>query len=386
MLMRLSVVLLAALLNVAALTVQPGPNGFIIRYVPTKPGFGTPHTPPKAFPVKSGDLVCTDKTLDHCMVNHMPLLLQTNPALLAPLASYSTKYMVKSGANRGKIMWSEPQFSIGPTPYLPNDFANNIMGNGCYITSLTTVENAALANLPRGVTVGGRAVTFNKITANSLVAGAKPLNQLEWQYERWADKLQPNMKDPTQPSPTDFLELSEFAADLGPKAASSTVIDPSTITAKGLIDKLKARTYFVIEYRRYDVKASMPDKNGNIKLTLSYASHHKVAISGFQPGAYPLLIDDVGNGQRYRVRLTSSIGAIPLTEAVRAANPKSGGAIKAFTTVTLPASKLTVVNPPFPHTVYLVYEGQSVTINNGGEVFVPEGFDALTVGGPNSAR
>ncbi len=347
-----------------------------IRYLPTTANFAMPHVQTGSWPVKSGDLICRSRALDDCLVDHMPLLWQLNPELQAPLISYAARYELKNGPNKGKIVWSEPQFSppIGPTPYAPSDFAQNLAGNGCYITSLTTIMNAALANLPPGVGVRGRAAIFKEIHAGQFLKGKRPINQLQWQYRRWADKLQPNSKDPSQPSSPDFLEFTEFASDLTPNA-QAPVLDPTTINAHGIADKMKGGTYFLIPYSRYVVHASPPDGAGNIELTLSYDSHHKVAISGFQPGKYPLLIDDVGNGKRYRVRVTSDIRSIPMRELRGGAN------------VTLPASKLVLVKSPWPHPVFLVYEGQDgEVVDRGGEVFLVEEYDTLKLTRPNMPR
>ncbi len=358
----------------AAFAAQPAPAvqfhvnqvTVTIRYMPTKANFAMPHVQTGSWPVKSGDLICRSTALDDCLVDHMPLLWQLNPALQAPLISYAAKYELKQGPNKGRIIWSEPQFSppIGPTPYAPTDFAQNLAGNGCYITSLTTIESAALANLPPGVVARGRAATFNDVRAGQFLKGKKPINQLQWQYRRWADKLQPNKKDPSQPSSPDFLEFTEFAGDV--TGAQAPVLDPTTINAHGIVDKMKSGSYFLVPYSRYAVHASAPDRAGNIELTLSYDSHHKVAISGFQPGKYPLLIDDVGNGKRYRVRVTSDIRSIPMRE------------VRGKTTVTLPASKLVLVKPPWPHPVFIVYEGQDgEVVDQGGEVFLVEEYDTL---------
>jgi len=357
-------------------------RGITIRFEPTKTGFATPHTSNERRPVHYGDLNCTTTVLENCMVANMPLLSQVNAALIKPLVAYASKYVVKTGPNAGQIIWSEPQFSIGPTPYTPTAFAQNISDNGCYITSITTIEHAALLNNST-LRLSGRAAIFKKVSAGQFVSGPKALNQLEWQYRRWADKLQPNKKNPSQPSSPDFLELEEFAPDLAPPATGQFV-SPASVTSNSLIAAMKKNTTYVIEFSRYSVRVSKPTSKRARRLTLSFASQHKIAISGFQPGTYPLLIDDVGNGERYRVRITSDLHSIHFTEA-GTLGPRM-----------IPSSELTLSNPPYTHPLYLIYEGQDhVALNKGDLLFVVTGFDSLSIvgahprphlTGPNTAQ
>ncbi len=335
-----------------------------MRFVPTQLNFATPHAPLTLRPTVVGNLVCTSNAANDCMVANMPLLSQVDPRLKAPLVAYALRYVVTTGPNRGKVIWSEPQFGIGPTPYSAVEFAQSIMNYGCYITSLTSLEVAAAANQPHSPT--GRALTFSQIGANTLVTGDAAVNRLEWQYRRWADKLQPNLAHPNQPSSPDFLEIQEFAHDYPAGAMTfQDISNAASVSSNAMIAGMRAGTMYLIAFQR-DRVAIAPSADGRVHLSLAENSHHKVAVSGFQPGAYPLLINDVGNGQRYRIRVTTDPRSISFSTSVNGQ------------TEAIPANQIEV-DPPGAR-LYLVYEGaEGVNITNGGQVFVIEDIQALTV-------
>lgn len=371
---------LVALGIFAASQAQAAPNMRLLErrhpqahFLATKPQFAKPRIGLlPVFPVVHGDLRCKTAALDECVVANMPLMNQTDPSLHAPLVQYSGKYKIASGPHTGKIEWSEPQFGIGPDYYMPGVFATNIMDNGCYITALTTLEIAALANTPVGTAVQPRAKTLAGV--NGLAGLGPDLSKLEWQYRRWADKLQPNTSDPSQPGTPDFLELDEFAGDFPPGVLTFTdEWNPTHATASDFTGGMIANKTYLIAYQRYNVSAGKTDASGKIHVKLSYDSHHKIAVSGFQPGTYPLLIDDVGNGQRYQVRVTSDVKSITFTQSGAAA---------------ISPSKLVVDAPtgsPNPLTgpvVYLVYEGADDVTVGSGQLIMIEDIQSLAFGPP----
>src|SRR6185312_8315878 len=103
-------------------------------------------------------------------------------------------------------------------------------------------------------------------------------------------------------SPGDFLELSEFGGDLTP-AAKVTFPAIDSVTDAAIIDALKHDKLTIFEYQRYTPKAVFSALTGKYSVTLVNFGQHKVATSGFQPGAYPLAIHDVGDGQLRRVHI-----------------------------------------------------------------------------------
>jgi|GEM_PF-2520531 len=348
-----------------------------MRFVPTAENFATPHTPIDILPVLAGDLICTDAAEQECMVANMPLLSQVDPRLKAPLVAYaSSHYLVASGPSAGEIMWAEPQFGIASHALAPAMFAQNIMNNGCYITALTSLEIAALANVE--ATPNPRALMLAQIDANSLMPGGMPINRLQWQYRRWADKVQPNLANPSQPSSPDFLELEEFASDFPSGAVGfDDISEPARLNSTAMIAGMRSGATYLIAFQRYDVGFARGHSLGPIHLTLSYSSHHKIAVSGFQPGAYPLLINDVGNGHRYRVRLTTDLNSITFARTVNGQK------------VAIPGSQLVIGAPqgspnPLPNRpLYLVYEGADGVGVGTGQIFIIEDIQTLLV---NQAR
>lgn len=336
-------------------------------WVPTRPEFALSHDDTSDRLIAHGDLICKGAELDDCRVARMPMLWQMNPALKAPLEAYAARYVIKSGPHAGTIAWAEPQLGSAETWYTVSDFANQIMAAGCYVTSLTTLESAALSDMPVRLAPGARTATFNDVAPDSLLPGGKPLNQLEWQYRRWADKLQPNRKDPSQPSSPDFLEFPEFAADF-PTSMGETqdYPNPTHLTNAVLVEGMKQGRTYLFAYQRFNVTLSPPNKRGVVRVTMTFDSQHKVAVSGFQPGNYPLLIDDVGAGRRYRVRLTSDATSIPF---------KNGSAI-------IPPTQLKIMPPPgVTSPIYVVYEGaDGVIAGAGDQLFILVDYASLSVG------
>ena len=356
---------LAALVSTAVQAAPSAREGFgLNRWVPTRPGFAKALVETGVRPIVHGDLNCETAELLNCRVANMPMLLQTNSALEGPLQDYASRYIIMTGAHAGMIAWAEPQLDTPETWYSPSDFANQIMDVGCYVTALTTLEATALANLPSGVHPTGRAATFNDIASANLVPGDKGLNQLEWQYRRWADKLQPNTKDPTQPSSPNFLELYEFASDFG-GGSTTDYPNPVGLTAADLIAGMMAGQTYLFAYQRFDVHLHK-SKGGIIGVNLTFASQHKVAVSGFEPGKYPIAINDVGDGMHHRVRLTSDPTTVPFTQ---------GGHV-------IEASRLRIEAPPgLASPVYLVYEGaDGINVDNGDELFVLIDYESLFIG------
>src|SRR5262249_52070449 len=99
---------------------------------------------------------------------------------------------------------------------------------------------------------------------------------------------------------------------------------------------------------RYQLDVGLPDHAGVRTVTLERMSQHKVAVSGFHPGKYPLLINDVGNGQHHLVRVTGDWGSLTYQLKVHGAQ---GDRVE-----TIPFAKLKVDATMVAASV-VVYEG-----------------------------
>ena len=224
--------------------------------------------------------------LVNCVVKNMPLLLQTDPRLDSDVAD------------------------SGP--------------NGCFDTSLVTVILTALANRTTTQPLKGRTKEFVEVPASK--TAPKEVEQLSWYYrvgkQYWADEKDKNGKR-IQP-----LYLSEAHADLGGKIKEPC--DPYTWadckdatsqfghtfykyadgnenwTNEYITKKMRDGYAVLIAYERF--KPSIVVEKGRKFVKFVPAGLHKVVFSGYQLGhKYPLLINDVGSGQQFRVRLGTDL-------------------------------------------------------------------------------
>ena len=198
------------------------------------------------------------------------------------------------------------------------------MGNdGCYDTSIVTVTIAALANRSKALQPSGRTKMFDELTGNQMMP--KEIAQLSQQY-RWAAvhhqetlmQEHGNFKGKVvQP-----LYFDEVLADFGKIQQSCdpytygnctapvsnnagnafrTFVSTENITNEYVINRMKSGYVTMIAYGRYTPSL----EEGPQKFV--FYNRHKVVFSGFQPGKYPLLINEVGSGKQVRARLTTDL-------------------------------------------------------------------------------
>lgn len=262
-------------------------------YVPTPRNFGHPVVEYIPLPEIHGILSCV-ASWNVCRVRNMPLLDQSDPRLhLAPDHAYLAQY-------------------------------------GCYDTSIVTVVLTALANRDPKLAVINRTKSFMNIPASGAVP--KEVEQLKQQYT-WAYDFQhavsvggkiPNpmyiheaLADAgggkvTQPcNPYSYRNCADASNTAG-RAFSQPVQDDS-VTNASIIGLMKKGYAVLVAFDRYQIVA-IPDGRGGIaSRKFIFKGAHKVVFSGFQPGKYPLLINDVGNGQRYRVRLSTDLSSLGIS-------------------------------------------------------------------------
>ena len=150
-------------------------------------------------------------------------------------------------------------------------------------------------------------------------------------------------------------------------ASSFRKFNPSAqeITNEHIIGLMQSGTVPMIAYGRYDPVLSLNAWHTGLIVTFKKSSQHKVVFSGFQPGEYPLLINDVGNGQRYRVRLSSNLNELKFYSAEN------------------PSTKLPLMfDPAFTGRPFLIYEGEDKKTNP--QVFFIEHYDGLKIRCPKA--
>jgi hypothetical protein len=257
--------------------------------VPTASNYGHPVTGYIPLPEKHGILAC-EAGWQVCRVRNMPLITQTDSRLELPAA----------------------------LAYLPSV--------GCYDTSIVTVVLTALANRDPKLAVINRSKTLMDIPATA--TAPKEVEQLRQQYvwaydfqhdvsvggkipnpmfvhEALADVAGGKVKEPCNPYAYKNCAIASNAAG----DAFIKLVHDDSVTNASIIALMKKGYVTLVAFARYQV-AIIPDGHGGIaSRKLVRGTLHKVVFSGFQPGKYPLLINDVGTGHRYRVRLTTDLSS-----------------------------------------------------------------------------
>ncbi|MCP3142964.1 hypothetical protein [Pyxidicoccus xibeiensis] len=215
---------------------------------------------------------------------------------------------------------------------------------GCYDTSIATVLNTALANRTSTRPLVDRTLAWDSIVAGNN-GGTPPLTttkvyeQVTQQY-RWANATVPMyFHEMLKDFDTAFTTVRKFPAGCNPDvygscAWSTSVLVNDTVGAayrdfsEGTLHvtndyikgQMNAGFAMMIAYGRYTPKKVWDSRLGGYRMTFMRDSQHKVAFSGYQPGTYPLRINDVGDGQRYNVSVTSDVALIGTFDGIAASS------------------------------------------------------------------
>ena len=364
---------------------------------PTPSNFGKPLSLYFKPSIKRGILLC-DQNGTSCQIAAMPLLAQGDSKIDQELDQYL------SGVPSDQLL---KDANGAPSVSVTRDAIKN---NACYNTSITTVQIAALANRDKTLlALSNRTTTFDTIQPTQ--GASKPIRQLIWAMqqqfagEHCATGLPP--KQCTQP-----YYLHETVADVNngaiqencdpyiygscavataimsgdgskkfndPKASSQLVgaafrqfnPDANAISNQKLITLMQNGYAPLIAYHRYIPVLSVNKKTGVVTVTFDDkhdAGMHKIAVSGFQPDIYPIQINDVGNGQRYKVRVSANLNEIKFS-----ANTTIGGKDQ-------PKASIVKIDPNYVAKPFLIYEGEDQKINP--TIFFIEHFDAIKLKTP----
>jgi len=91
---------------------------------------------------------------------------------------------------------------------------------------------------------------------------------------------------------------------------SSTELTNESVQGLMLEDRV-----VLLAYSRWKPSTAYDRKSGTLTVTLNWTNMHKVAVSGFQAEDFPLLINDVGNGETRKVRLSADLGSLKFGSA-----------------------------------------------------------------------
>jgi hypothetical protein len=320
--------LLYAMLTLSLAALAQAPSIRAPKSVPTAKGFATPAIA-RTLPTRRGILTCTPD-LAICTVANMPMIPQADPGVDADV--------------------------------------KDLTGSGCYDASVTTVMVTALANSDQSLVPFGRLKILRDVPAGD---APKAIEQLNQEYHWSKAYIEKQVVDGKAIEP---LHLAEAIASygkvvepcnpytyLGCMEASNMagrafikIVKDNSVTNEAIVDLMKKGYVVLVAYSRF-----VPAVDAAGKVSFTFNSMHKVVFSGFQPGNYPLLINDVGNGLRYRVRLSTDLS--PRTFSM------TGGAAKKGTSFVYPK----------PTKTYLEYEGDGSAANS--QVFFLDHIDALKI-------
>jgi hypothetical protein len=340
------------------------PSGGTI-FTPTPKGSGKPVTINHGqYTKKSGILSCSTLVFDNCIVTDMPLLSQGDPKVGAAIQTYLQQYAV------GGLVADQNGVKRPVAAY-----AQLFLDFGCYDTSIVTVINAALAHRRADIVLSKRTKEFDDKAASGGLS--KPEQQLLWQYQLSYEAVHKMVKNGKVVQPMYFHEA---VADIGGgikdacdpytygscgtatavngKGRALRKFNPSKteITDAAVKDLLRKGNMVLLAYKRYNPTVAVDPKTGVRTVTLKFAGLHKVVVSGFQTGSYQLLINDVGDGNRHKVRLSSTLNALHF-------GPRSGGSPTQIKSTKFVFERQDGITTPTTDTPFLMYEDEDKATN-----------------------
>ena len=361
--------------------------------IPTPPNYGIKATMPLLqLGTKSGILISTNDGTS--IVNGMPLLWQADPALDGPLTVYldgvpDSKLPQKISANGTPLVDSAGR----PVRATRTELLSGMKGFGCYDTSIVSVIIAAVANRASDLAqLRNRTKEFDEIKPVQIGNNpplSRALSQLAWQYERAFEGQAGFSVDGKTVQP---LYFHEVAADVGGGITQSCdpyvygncdTVGGDVVGENGRTEAFRKSVFgtgyplsndqivtwmkngFVqlVAYNRYEVVKSFDSTTGRLSIDFkNIGSLHKVPFSGFQLGPYPLRINDVGNGQQYRVRLSTCLSDMQF-------EPPSG--------VSASNIKSVKFNPDFVGKAFVIYEDDDR--RPATSIFFVEHIDGLRI-------
>jgi hypothetical protein len=258
---------------------------------------------------------------------------------------------------------------------------------GCYDASIVTLISTALANRKTAQDFGGRTKIFDQITGSS--SQPKEIAQLSYQYKLAKDLSAGKTANGKLVQP---LYFHEVVADFNkgkilqkcdpyvygncdevqaPTAMATNLygdafrhwISTDTITNEDIIKLMEQGYAVMIAFVRYKPTGKF-DTPQSFTVDFKLDSFHKVVFSGFRKGAeYPLIINDVGSGERFNVRLSND-----LTKRKFGA----GGLDKSKIKINYPSDNLGANTKNF---IEYEFTGKNV----GDMVFFLDHYDALRI-------
>ena len=249
---------------------------------------------------------------------------------------------------------------------------------GCYLVSIVTMTVTALANRASNTpALINRTKDLEAVSAGKAADGTdipKFIKQISWTYrhqndgnkgyyhnEAAADVSGGKVAENCDPYVFGGCNAATATNGMGRSFRNVLSTKANAISNKTIIDAMKANSVMMIAYARYSPSATYDSRTQTLKVSLTdLNSRHKVVFSGFLPGVLPLRINDVGDGKRYKVKISKDLNELKF------AAPGTPGPIKK---IVYPAD--------IQGRSLLIYEGKSQETNP--TVLVVEHYDGLRI-------
>lgn len=313
-----SVVALA--LGVPALAAPPS----ALPFDPTPAMKFKPLTVPR-LTTKEGAVTCSFNGL--CMVPNMPVLHQTDPAVITALAAELTKLVAgtdnpevadSATGKKAKGVWNDDAGKY----YAPTELARIEAGVGCSITVETMLNETIISRMPKTATVVAPGKAY--FDANPAPALPRGDSRNVFQYKGHLIWLQ----DRKQPccgltsAPMFALSLNNWPAiapisyyigsDGGPSDLEAVKTDFTSVTMDSLAKDVRNGGLIRIMFHWARIGVVKTD-DGVTHIIRMNLGNHKVAVRGYSktiqsaPGVYPIVLNDPGSGTVTSARFTSNL-------------------------------------------------------------------------------
>lgn len=323
-----------------------------------------------------------------CLIPNMPVLNQTDPAVVKAL-TVALRAVIDKDYPNAPMMTDPVTFETGKgwrniddkTYHLPSEAALLEAEVGCSLTAETMLIEALLARAPK--TAVPTAKTKAYVDGNLAPALSKVQSRLTWQYLEHLIAMQKGQVDGPG-----LLLTSEAAVQLdkwnitpvtlytgsdgGPDDMQAVKTDFTEFSMASMANDVRATglTRIIFHWSKMGIVTTA---DGVTHIIRADTGQHKIALRGYnktivdQPGVYPILANDPGSGQLVKIRLTTDPKKY---NAGTTNNPKIE-----YDFYDLSSKTLVNLGPANPGWMAMIYEGAEPVTRGAGMMDVGLGKD-----------
>ncbi len=251
-----------------------------------------------------------------CMIPRMPVLNQTDPAVVKALAAALHDW-IKANYPQAAMTWQNPgngkYYNLADTAEMEADV-------GCSLTSETMLVEALLARAPKIAIPTGKDKDY--VDAPAIAGLTQEQSRLTWQYLQHLVAMLHGQKDGPgllyvsqaaplidnwNMTPSDFGVGSDGGPD--DMAAVTTDFRPYSMATLAQDIRNTGLTRLSFHWSRYGVVYTDDGIYHVVRMDLG---QHKIALRGYNrtindgQGIYPILANDPGSGKLVKIRLTTN--------------------------------------------------------------------------------